>query len=79
MIRPTHPTSRLTQARGPDVEDEVLGLDRTDREKELSRLQTQLDEIVAGECVLCGNMMVNSIDEPFFDPNDEESASWLIS
>ncbi|KAI8344696.1 hypothetical protein BC941DRAFT_15102 [Chlamydoabsidia padenii] len=35
------------------------------------QLEEELDDIVAKECVLCGDTMIKSIDQPFL--NDEET------
>ncbi|XP_062973780.1 vacuolar protein sorting-associated protein 18 homolog isoform X2 [Elgaria multicarinata webbii] len=46
-----------------------------------SREQTKadIDDIVAAECVYCGELMIRSIDKPFIDPQryEEEMQSWL--
>ncbi|KAK9409708.1 vacuolar protein sorting-associated protein 18 like [Crotalus adamanteus] len=46
-----------------------------------SREQTKadIDDIVAAECVYCGDIMIRSIDKPFIDPEryQEEMQSWL--
>jgi hypothetical protein len=38
------------------------------------RWKEMLDELVAGECILCGEAMIRSIDEPF--TTETEIASW---
>ncbi|KAJ2715888.1 tethering complex subunit [Coemansia spiralis] len=43
-------------------------------EQQLRRAKQQLDALVAGECVLCGEAMIRSIAEPFVD-EDRQSAS----
>ena len=53
-------------------------------QKELSQLQDELrelDEILSSECPLCGEMMINSIDEGFIasDENQSEILSWSIN
>jgi hypothetical protein len=39
--------------------------------------KTEMDEIVAEECVFCGDMMIASIDQPFISP--EQQDDWLRS
>jgi len=46
---------------------------------EVEQWKTELDDIVASECYLCGSIMINSIDTPFFDPEDANLyESWKI-
>mmetsp|Transcript_14133 Transcript_14133/g.42580 ORF Transcript_14133/g.42580 Transcript_14133/m.42580 type:complete len:1025 (-) Transcript_14133:43-3117(-) len=40
-------------------------------------LRDELDRIVANECYLCGTRMIDSIVEPFFNP-DEDQSTWEI-
>ena len=45
----------------------------------IDQLREELDDIVASECVLCGDIMIKSIDQPFI--GDEEldvASSWAI-
>lgn len=45
----------------------------------IEQLREELDDIVASECVLCGDIMIKSIDQPFI--GDEEldvATSWAI-
>jgi len=46
---------------------------------ERQRNMIELDDLVAGECFLCGDMMIASIDEPFIKRNEWESvrSKWL--
>ncbi|KPP69938.1 vacuolar protein sorting-associated protein 18-like [Scleropages formosus] len=48
---------------------------------QLSReqIKSDIDDIVASECVYCGELMIRSIDKPFIDPQkfEEEKLSWL--
>jgi len=39
--------------------------------------QSELDDIVASECLLCGDIMIQSVTQPLFDTNDS-SAGWEI-
>ncbi|KAJ2504134.1 hypothetical protein H4217_009457, partial [Coemansia sp. RSA 1939] len=36
-------------------------------EQQQRRVKQQLDALVAGECVLCGEPMIKTISEPFID------------
>ncbi|XP_003224830.1 vacuolar protein sorting-associated protein 18 homolog [Anolis carolinensis] len=43
------------------------------------QMKADIDDIVAAECVYCGELMIRSIDKPFIDPQryEEEMQSWL--
>ncbi|XP_053140605.1 vacuolar protein sorting-associated protein 18 homolog isoform X1 [Hemicordylus capensis] len=43
------------------------------------QMKADIDDIVAAECVYCGELMIQSIDKPFIDPQryEEEMQSWL--
>lgn len=43
------------------------------------QIKSDIDDIVASECVYCGELMIKSIDKPFIDPGkfEEEKSSWL--
>lgn len=43
------------------------------------QVKADIDDIVAAECVYCGELMIQSIDKPFIDPKqyEEEMQSWL--
>ncbi|KAJ6667300.1 hypothetical protein lerEdw1_017278 [Lerista edwardsae] len=43
------------------------------------QMKADIDDIVAAECVYCGELMIQSIDKPFIDPKqyEEEMQSWL--
>ncbi|KAJ2033939.1 tethering complex subunit [Coemansia sp. S3946] len=68
--------ARATNGAATKESDEQLEL-------QLRRTKQQLDALVAGECVLCGEAMIKSISEPFIDISDQTSAgaeegSWAI-
>lgn len=35
---------------------------------ELQELKEKIDQIIANECFLCNSIMIDSVDEPFVDP-----------
>lgn len=48
--------------------------------EELEKLREELDDLVASECVLCGELMIRSIDQAFIQALEErdEIDSWLL-
>ncbi|KAG0232703.1 hypothetical protein BGW42_007957 [Actinomortierella wolfii] len=45
----------------------------------LEKLREQLDDFVASECLLCGEMMIKTIDQPFVSPDERElEISWSV-
>ncbi|XP_057677998.1 vacuolar protein sorting-associated protein 18 homolog [Corythoichthys intestinalis] len=52
-----------------------LGKDAASREQ----VKSDLDDMVASECVYCGELMIKSVDKPFIDPQkyEEDKSSWL--
>ncbi|KAJ2156485.1 tethering complex subunit [Coemansia sp. RSA 552] len=55
----------------PSESDEQL-------EQQHRRLKQQLDSLVAGECVLCGEAMIRSIAEPLIAADQAPDDSWSI-
>jgi len=43
-----------------------------------NNLRMQLDNLVAAECPLCGNMMIRLIEVPFIQPKEPAIAQWAI-
>ena len=41
--------------------------------------QSELDDLIASECVFCGDVMIRNIDRPFIEDKDFDSviAEWL--
>ena len=35
-------------------------------------LMATIDELIAADCPVCGETIIDSIDEPFIDPDDED-------
>lgn len=48
--------------------------------QEREMVQQKLDEIIASECIFCGEVMIKSIHTPFIAPEDDalEGAEWTI-
>lgn len=61
--------------RPKDADTISLGKGQQSREQ----IKADIDDIVAAECVYCGELMIRSIDKPFIDPQkyEEEMQSWL--
>ena len=59
----------LNQTPSPTSE-ELLRQRRLARQK----LVLQLDDVIATECVLCGEIAVNTIDKPFYA--DDDKGGW---
>jgi len=46
---------------------------------EIEQNKVELDELIAAECLLCGDIMIESIQLPFFNPQDQTVlSSWSI-
>lgn len=45
---------------------------------DVSFSQEELDDIIASECLYCGEVMIKSIADPFVKPDDVEVYSWTI-
>ncbi|KAJ5078420.1 nuclear factor-related [Anaeramoeba ignava] len=41
-------------------------------------LQFKLNKIVMRDCIICGQITLKNLYDPFFDPNDPELSSWDI-
>uniref|UniRef100_A0AAV1VIA3 Uncharacterized protein n=1 Tax=Peronospora matthiolae TaxID=2874970 RepID=A0AAV1VIA3_9STRA len=48
--------------------------------QEREMVQQKLDEIIASECIFCGEVMIKSIHAPFITPEDDanEGSEWAI-
>jgi hypothetical protein len=40
--------------------------------------QAEFDDVVASECPLCGDIMIDTVGVPFLDEGDAHSAEWEI-
>lgn len=49
-----------------------------DESSAAARLQTELDDTVATECPLCGEVMIESVGQPFLDDAERTSSEWDI-
>ncbi|KAM3719172.1 Vacuolar protein sorting-associated protein [Dirofilaria immitis] len=47
-------------------------------QEELKQIRDEINDTVAGDCILCGSVMIDSIDKPFFeeDEYEREMATW---
>jgi hypothetical protein len=68
------PTKTLMDTVGEgEMANKVTGLSEMDSHK------AELDELVASECLLCGDVMIKSVTLPFFDKADTSlSAVWAL-
>lgn len=46
--------------------------------KGIEEIRAELDTLVATDCALCGDLMINTVDVPLIENNDKEAFSWLI-
>ena len=54
----------------------AAGAEEVQRQRrQRQRLIAQLDQFIASECVLCGNIAVEAIDKPFYEEGD--TGGWL--
>jgi len=46
----------------------------------LEKLKDELDDVIAAECIYCGNIMIKIVGEPFLDPvlDSLEIRSWAV-
>ena len=71
------------KARVKELQDKLRPLNNgsiSQNEQEVrDKLQAELDSIIAAECPLCGNVMIQSINQPFISKEEEEEAKlWSI-
>lgn len=69
--------SRHRSATRDDGDTASLGKGNVGTSRE--QIKSDIDDIIASECVYCGELMIKSIDKPFIDPLkfEEEKSSWL--
>ncbi|KAI7799511.1 vacuolar protein sorting-associated protein 18 homolog [Triplophysa rosa] len=70
-------TTQTTKSRHRPKEEDTVSLGKGQGSRE--QIKSDIDDIVASECVYCGELMIKSIDKPFIDPSnfDQEMSSWL--
>uniref|UniRef100_H3A4C1 Vacuolar protein sorting-associated protein 18 homolog n=2 Tax=Latimeria chalumnae TaxID=7897 RepID=H3A4C1_LATCH len=75
LLATGQPTKSHHRSRGVDADAVSLGKGQPSRQQ----LKAEIDDIIAAECIYCGELMIKSIDKPFIDPQkyEEEMASWL--
>eukprot|EP00762_Andalucia_godoyi_P001869 ANDGO_05992.mRNA.1 Vacuolar protein sorting-associated protein 18 homolog len=75
--------SRLDSAPQQQAQTKEVGnVDKFSRveESERDRVKRELDDVVAGECPLCGEMMIRLVDKPFVSLDETSvEASWRIT
>ena len=54
----------MDSVRENESSNAVTGMSEIDKNK------TELDELIASECLLCGDVMINSITLPFYNSSD---------
>ncbi|XP_056621226.1 vacuolar protein sorting-associated protein 18 homolog [Triplophysa dalaica] len=70
-------TTQTTKSRHRPKEEDAVSLGKGQGSRE--QIKSDIDDIIASECVYCGELMIKSIDKPFIDPSnfDQEMSSWL--
>lgn len=63
----------------PKDEGDTSSLGKGSAGTSREQLKSDIDDIIATECVYCGELMIKTIDKPFIDPwkFEEEKSSWL--
>lgn len=61
------------------MEGDATSLGKGSTSVSREQIKSDIDDIIACECVYCGELMIKSIDKPFIDPQkfEEEKSSWL--
>ncbi|XP_054749145.2 vacuolar protein sorting-associated protein 18 homolog [Lytechinus pictus] len=77
-IRISEIQSQLTTLHGQRPQSSAASTEGATKREEIDRLRNELDDIVAAECVYCGEIMIRSIDKPFIDHDEYEAVikSW---
>ena len=72
-------TSKSRQRAATKDEGDTSSLGKGNAGTSREQIKSDIDDIIASECVYCGELMIKSIDKPFIDPLkfEEEKSSWL--
>lgn len=75
----TTQTSKSRHRPAPKDEGDTASLGKGNAGTSREQIKSDMDDIIASECVYCGELMIKSIDKPFIDPKkfEEEKSSWL--
>lgn len=75
----TTQSSKSRHRPAPKDEGDTSSLGKATAGTSREQIKSDIDDIVASECVYCGELMIKSIDKPFIDPQkfEEEKSSWL--
>lgn len=75
----TTPSSKSRHRPVPKDEGDTSSLGKGSAGTSREQIKSDIDDIIASECVYCGELMIKSIDKPFIDPEkfEEEKSSWL--
>lgn len=75
----TTQSSKSRRSQAPKEEGDTSSLGKGTAGTSREQIISDIDDIVASECVYCGELMIKSIDKPFIDPQkfEQEKSSWL--
>lgn len=75
----TAQSSKSRQRAATKDEGDTASLGKGNAGTSREQIKSDIDDIIASECVYCGELMIKSIDKPFIDPQkfEEEKSSWL--
>lgn len=75
----TMQSSKSRHRQVPKDEGDTSSLGKGNAGTSREQIKSDIDDIIASECVYCGDLMIKSIDKPFIDPQkfEEEKSSWL--
>ena len=75
----TTQSSKSRHRPAPKDEGDTSSLGKGNAGTSREQIKSDIDDIIASECVYCGELMIKSIDKPFIDPQkfEEEKSSWL--
>jgi len=69
---PTGPSSSSSSTSGGGDDVAVVAAPAADL------MKTEFDEMVAAECIFCGDIMIRSVDRPFVAVDELDLRSWMI-